>query len=580
MEDANFNLVFIWSHPRSVEDAAVKRRGRKYKSERVGEYYHRIVEVEIYYNRDSDNIVADIIMRDGPELCNLRIPGASTSDSHTTFLHCIRSVHLLSDAYAYSTQQSKKTPKKMRNPVFTYEEHADAIARFTRSYINRLLPGEDLIPHPSTDPALIDTTPVDTQQGQEKSNGVSSSSKRTDRLKHSGSMSAIIRFLSTDQRPHTPINRFNPLKQPENDLRQPRRAVTILTLLLDQDDLANANFVFLEGLFTAADHEWIPHASMELNPIKRMIDIRNEHLLKIVIDHCMKYAKTRHPGYMEPVEQCMSDLLDRHPDMVADIFIKASYIPAHNQAYVASHAVDLNIISTTLGSIRSMAGIPRRVSRSGNKVFTLQSQLPIGGKSGRETCFSSKREQISMPKSRSSKIYVSPFQFKPIQLEERKESFLTYVSAKDLSLSPAVVASLRHKWYKYGRFFWAIRFTAVFVFFILVLAITVQQIRVPNVPSGQVPTTDKIAARYLPEWQPVFLAVIVIGSTLLVYEFLQMTYYPSKYFRSPFNWVDLAACLFPVAGCVIFLGATSEVGGDPSRIWPMGFGILALYLNM
>jgi hypothetical protein len=334
----------------------------------------------------------------------------------------------------------------VRNPVFTYEEHADAIARFTRGYINRLLPKEEVIPHPSTDPALRGITPGDTQQGREKNNGVSSSSKRTEGLKHSGSMYAPVRFLSTDQKPHTAINRFNPFKQPENDLRQPRRAVTILTLLLDQDDLANANLVFLEGLFTAADHEWIPHASMRLNPIKRMIDIRNEQLLKILIDHCMKYAKTRHPGYMEPVEQCMSDLLQRHPDIVADIFIKASYIPAHNQAYVASHAVDLNIISTTLSSIRSMTGIPRRVNHNSNKVFTLRSQLPIAGKSGRETCFSSKREQMSMLKSRSSKIYVSPFQFKPIQLEERKESFLAYISAKDLSLSPAVVASLRHKW--------------------------------------------------------------------------------------------------------------------------------------
>ncbi|KAF9342449.1 hypothetical protein BGX34_008129, partial [Mortierella sp. NVP85] len=84
--------------------------------------------------------------------------------------------------------------------------------------------------------------------------------------------------------------------------------------------------------------------------------------------------------------------------------------------------------------------------------------------------------------------------------------------------------------YKYGRFPWAMRFTVVLIFFILVLATTVQQIHVSSVPSGQVPTPDEIAARYLPEWRPVFLAVIVIGSTLLVYELLQMTYYPSKYF--------------------------------------------------
>jgi len=169
--------------------------------------------------------------------------------------------------------------------------------------------------------------------------------------------------------------------------------------------------------------------------------------------------------------------------------------------------------------------------------------------------------------------------------------------------------------YKYGRFFWAIRFTVVLIFFILVLAITVQQIRVSTAPTaGEVPTVDEIAARYLPEWRPVFQAVIAIGSMLLVYELLQMTYYPSEYFRyaanfidrkvcgcaisithrlafylirSPFNWVDLAACLFPIAGCIIFLRTTPSgnngdiaIDGGPRQIWPMAFGILALYLNM
>ncbi|KAK3824531.1 MAG: hypothetical protein J3Q66DRAFT_325304, partial [Benniella sp.] len=66
-----------------------------------------------------------------------------------------------------------------------------------------------------------------------------------------------------------------------------------------------------------------------------------------------------------------------------------------------------------------------------------------------------------------------------------------------------------------------------------------------------------------------------------------MTFSPSEYFRSPFNWVDLAACLFPIAGCIIFLRTTPsenhggiDIDGGPSQIWPMGFGILALYLNM
>jgi hypothetical protein len=69
------------------------------------------------------------------------------------------------------------------------------------------------------------------------------------------------------------------------------------------------------------------------------------------------------------------------------------------------------------------------------------------------------------------------------------------------------------------------------VFFILVVIITAQQIRVSSLPSGHVPTTDELAAQYLPGWQPVFIVTIAIGFLLIIYELLQMKYSPRKYFR-------------------------------------------------
>ncbi|KAF9344932.1 hypothetical protein BGX34_005201, partial [Mortierella sp. NVP85] len=56
---------------------------------------------------------------------------------------------------------------------------------------------------------------------------------------------------------------------------------------------------------------------------------------------------------------------------------------------------------------------------------------------------------------------------------------------------------------------------------------------------------------------------------------------------SLFNYIDLAASLFPVIGCFMFLSNIpgkiqddTGIDGGPSQIWPMGFGILALYLNI
>ncbi|KAK3824539.1 MAG: hypothetical protein J3Q66DRAFT_383968 [Benniella sp.] len=364
---------------------------------------------------------------------------------------------------------------------------------------------------------------------------------------------------------------------------------TVLTLLLYEDDLKDDNHVFLEGLFTTIGNGWIPHPSAALNPIKRVIEIRNEQLLAIMIDYCINNARKHHPAYLEPVEQCLSDILGQYPDIASDLFRKASYIPARNHEYVASHAADSSHISMAFGNIfNSKTQSIENTDGSDNRVFTLRTQLPTTDNFGRETRFPQGKNKDQQPVviHHPYDIYVSPFQFKPFQVGGRKESLLDCISARDLTSSPAVIASLRYKWYKYGRYFWAMRFVVVLIFFILVVIITAQQIRVSKVSNGQVPSADEIAARYLPGWRPIFMITIAIGFILLGYEMLQMSYSLKKYFRSPFNYVDLASCLFPVIGCFVFLritpGTQEDIGidGGPSQIWVMGFGILLLYLNM
>ncbi|KAF9349965.1 hypothetical protein BGX34_001482 [Mortierella sp. NVP85] len=130
-----------------------------------------------------------------------------------------------------------------------------------------------------------------------------------------------------------------------------------------------------------------------------------------------------------------------------------------------------------------------------------------------------------------------------------------------------------------------------------------RQIDVSTVSNGRAPTADEIEARYLTKWRPVLITTIVLGLRLSFIELDQMglswiltldlaavgptAYSLGKYFRSPFNYVNLAAYSLPVAGCFMFLNTTpgtiqADIGidGGPSQIWPMGFGILFLYLNM
>ncbi|KAF9342604.1 hypothetical protein BGX34_007907, partial [Mortierella sp. NVP85] len=83
---------------------------------------------------------------------------------------------------------------------------------------------------------------------------------------------------------------------------------------------------------------------------------------------------------------------------------------------------------------------------------------------------------------------------------------------------------------KIGLYFWYMRFVVVLTFFFLVMTITAKQIQVSTLSNGDAPTADEIAARYLPDWRPVFMVTIAIGMLLILFELLQVAYSPGKYF--------------------------------------------------
>ncbi|KAG0003809.1 hypothetical protein BGZ65_001334, partial [Modicella reniformis] len=217
----------------------------------------------------------------------------------------------------------------------------------------------------------------------------------------------------------------------------------------------------------------------------------DEGLLNDLIHYCIQCAKKHHPAYLVPVEQCLAHLTKDYPEIVARVFIWTSFIPAHNHEYVASHA------------IRTSNKIQDFFDANKNPVFILRSQLPITTSTttstttwtilssyffrktnrdlrhGLESRFPVLEAQLPH-KTPNYNIYVSPFQFRPIeylsktdpnnppkglrkvfnyiaakipkgktkriQNGPRKVSVFTYITKRGLFDNPAIAVILRFKW--------------------------------------------------------------------------------------------------------------------------------------
>ncbi|KAF9981269.1 hypothetical protein BGZ65_004137, partial [Modicella reniformis] len=476
------------------------------------------------------------------------------SKTRSVLLYCARSIHLLAAAYAYSQHEAKRTPRDPSQETITFEEHAEAIGRFTLGNINRLLSKKDY--------NALNLIYKRRKTGETK-------------LTWNSNNSWILR----------PMARAKTLKDLAFDEgpNQSKMVVSVLTLLLDRNEFRDTNRIFIEGLLKLGSGTWIPSTEKSLNPIAGAIENKDEKLLKILIDYCVK----------------------DYPDIIADVFISTSYIPARNHEYVTSHAI------STSNRIQDF------VDGNKNPAFTLRSQLPTTTQSssffmsangdfhrlhhGSEFRFPLKRNvQPTASKKRSNNIYVSPFQFRPIEpldddpqttqtktlKRQHKESVFDHIAGKNHFDNPAIVAIIRFKWYTFVIKYWLVRFFVVLTFFILMMFITAKQITVSSVKKGQILTEDEIAARYLPNWRPIIMVSIPFGLLLFAYELWQMTYSPKQYFKSQFNYVSLAAFLSPVVGCFLFLraepGVRSDTGmdGGPSQIWILAFSILFQYTNL
>ncbi|KAG0051018.1 hypothetical protein BGZ83_004207 [Gryganskiella cystojenkinii] len=421
---------------------------------------------------------------------SLSIPGPGAIGAQFAIVHCFRSIHLLAAAFHFANQKGKEAAQKKDQGPFTHEDHAEAIIQFTRAHLNRM-------------------------------------------------MSSRV---------------YSPRRRPKDKLTSHSEVVTIFTLLLDHPYLRPANHSFVQGLLKTSNRDWIPRDIISLNPIKRAIESRNGDLVEAFIKYCIFSSKKYHPAHLLPAMQCLSELLDRHPNILADMFHQASYVPAHNPEYIASHAVIANTQYTADLKRKLMFWTNssdmniKNINDYEKPVFSLRSQLPfrtsgifnllgIGipfGEKRIDTFPVRKYNYLEKTDDYSYTIYVSPFPLLSRYGSRSQRSGFTEIAGKRYFDCPAMIATLDFKWHKFGFKYWLVRFMVVLVFFLLVVILSARQISVstdtmPSLNTTFVGPDTYFRPRYLEDSRPIFKTMITFGALLFVHEIRQFIYAPKKY---------------------------------------------------
>ncbi|KAF9361081.1 hypothetical protein BGX26_005948 [Mortierella sp. AD094] len=648
-ENPKCSLQYFWSQPR--DEDSFEKGDVGYKSGRVRDYYMETQGINIFMDTETSNTTAEIKLGDKVRKLTVPLPGIGTIGARLAILYCFRSIHLLAAAFAFSRRESAKATRNEAQVTFTYEEHCDAIVRFTREHINRMMSinvysprKRRLSPTTSSEPKppkpredkddeladLNTTKPADLDTIKPIASLPIGEARKPTIIDENITIHANANRHDDDD--HDQDDQIQPAPKPVKHKHtlhgrpggpKPRNAevVTILTLLLDHPYLQHANHIFVEGLLNTANGDWIPRDNKALNPIKRAIEARNGQLVMAFIDYCIKNAKKYHPSYLMPAVQCLNELSDRYPTILADMFRRASYVPAHNHAYVSSHAIianpqmgswlafKLKFWNIFLGKKWENSNVVNDYERP---VFSLRSQLPFRASSrfnilSIETSARERRierfppkmdmveeEEKQMKSEYSHKIYVAPFpklsMYGPYRpwfkdMAKAKSAFVE-IAGQDYFDSPAMIATLAFKWHKFGFKFWLFRFCVVIIFFVLVILITARQITTSTLQKDTELTYSDLTARYLDDggWPAVITTTIGIGSILVIYEFLQFLDSPRNYVTSPYNYTDLAAYVTPIIGCILLViqnpkpNPSDEKG--PDQVWVMSFAILFLYMNI
>ncbi|KAG0098226.1 hypothetical protein BGZ93_000771 [Podila epicladia] len=538
-------LQFFWSQPREGSDT--KLGGIAHKSRRVRDYYLETLNTTILVDTETDNTVAEIKMNDKQKKKVVPMPGPGTTGARLAIIHCFRSVHLLAAAYTFACREGKRVARLGLQQNFTFEDHAGAIIRFAHEHINRMMSVGVFSPRkkgapPSSGPKekknmklpeedlRCAPPPLYSHSGSSIFDGVvlhANSNKRDEY--DSVPKEFYEKNTHKDDKPGSNTNRSG--------------VVTILTLLMDHAYLLDQNHEFVKGLLNTSNGDWIPREDIELNPIRRAIEARNGPLVEAFIEYCIKHAKKYHPAYLMPAVQCLTELSERYPAILADMFRRASYVPAHNHSYIASHAIIANHqYRKTLKSYFAFWNYFRDVSpytKSSNindyakPVLHLRSQLPFRS----ANFFHVLNIETSMRESRHEKFPLKP---EISEEEERRRNRAGEFSHK-IYVSPFPKLSMYGPYQGWQGLF--------------------------GDPARS--AFSEIAGQDYFD-SPAMIAML-------------------EFKCSPYNYFDLAAYTLPIIGCGMFLstkaGIDDETGkGEfdvgPHQIWVLSFAVLALYLNI
>ncbi|KAF9359049.1 hypothetical protein BGX26_000300 [Mortierella sp. AD094] len=537
-------LLAFWSKP--CDFKALLNKPLSY-----GEVYDNFQTIDDAWvlNTHSDVTRLTVRLLNGTEE-NVILPGLSRS--HHGALHCFRSIYLLAASYSFASENE------------AYETHANALVRFTVRYINRITTLKNILGVKCSKDAKLnmdeseDTQPSGGQSGDSKSKMGSPISKRQEvELSEIG----------------------------ESD------EVDILRLLINNPGFQHTSNPFTKALLSTGN--WIPREDLTWNSIQQAIQVENHEIVYDLVDSCIDNAKKRHPAYLALAIKPLDKLKTRYPSLTAKMFSEASYIKVKNKSYVSANAI---VAKPPYQFWRSKS---TPWSEYDNPVFCIQNQLPfqtIESRSfidsllgliqpERTRLFPVCQDESNIPGSsgtrqspqksseRSYDIYVVPFSKLSTYSRPGKDglSKFTEIAGTSLLDNPAMVATLRFKWYKFGMVRWAARFLLVFAFSLLFIIVTIAQIMAVS--------DDE---KYLTGWDQTIYTVIVLGSTCLLFEIWQFMSDWKMYISSPYNYLDLVSFGLPIIGCVRFLivsHGNHEVQG-PHLIWWISFALLAVYINI
>ncbi|KAF8916159.1 hypothetical protein BGZ58_005348, partial [Dissophora ornata] len=302
---------------------------------------------------------------------------------------------------------------------------------------------------------------------------------------------------------------------------------------------------------------------------------------------------------MTPVIQCLKQISVLYPNILPDMFRKASYVPVHNHHYVVSHAKIANITKedwikfavyylSFKNKTRGARNKSQDIGDYKKPVFCLLSQLHFCSPSWLATKLripwwlennlrrnnfpelienekeDEKKKEKKPVMKHSHKIYVCPFpKFSTYgrsnswgidDCKKRDSSAFAMLAGKNFFDSPAMIATLSFKWNKFGFFIWLARFIISLIFFACVNTLTAKQISAstPSNPTGDL-TPEDILRRYLMSWRPFFRFTIAAGLFIIFYDIVRSVKNWKKYLTSPYWVLRMLANSLAIAGCIVFL---------------------------